>query len=116
MGEFDEAEDGQGGDGATHLELNPGAERKAELFGQERPAILSEHLLADLTDAEGQVPAAFFAHGCPYLATGRSVMCRCADVTVLPIGSLALGNGASNSSRRCVGMSVGENPCPLSNS
>jgi hypothetical protein len=54
MGEFDEAEDRQGGDGATGLVRSPGAEREGQTFSQERPAILSEHLPTDLTDAEAR--------------------------------------------------------------
>jgi hypothetical protein len=47
------------------------------------PAILSEHLLADLTDSEGQIQAAVLTHDCPCPAVMVVAARHCAGVAGL---------------------------------
>jgi hypothetical protein len=65
MCQLDEAQDDLGGDRTAGFEFKPGAEWEAEALGQERLTILTEHLLADLTDSDGQVQVVVLFHGCP---------------------------------------------------
>jgi hypothetical protein len=68
MGKFDEVEHYLCRYGTAGFELKPGAKWEAEALGQERPAILSKHLLTDQTDSEGQVEALVLPHDRPYPA------------------------------------------------